>query len=120
VGSLRYALENVTVMCWALGTAAGTAEELAALHGPRLEMMLWAAIDSSSRGVLYEAAGPADPAALAAGAEVVARFGESTAIPYALVHADPLQPSLWVPETRAAIEALLGHAGNPYGGVRVH
>jgi HEAT repeat protein len=47
VGTLRYALESVTILVWALGTAAGTDERVAALHGSRLEMMLGRVIDST-------------------------------------------------------------------------
>ena len=38
IGSLRYALDNVTVLLWLLGTATGPNVE--ALHGSRLRMML--------------------------------------------------------------------------------
>ena len=41
IGTLRYALENVTILMWLLGTATGAdAERVAALHGSRLQMML--------------------------------------------------------------------------------
>src|SRR5215210_1192173 len=46
VGTLRYALENVTIVVWALGTAAGEPADVAALHGPRLHMMLSKTIDT--------------------------------------------------------------------------
>ena len=67
VGTLRYALENVTILVWALGTASGTPDEVAALHGPRLEMMLSKSIDTTVRGVLYEAAGSVAPELLEGG-----------------------------------------------------
>jgi len=108
VGSLRYALENVTVMMWALGTASGDRDELATLHGSRLEMMLWTAIDSSARGVVYEAAGTVDAAALDAGADAVARIGRRAGIPFAVVRTDPRQLDRWVDDARSAIESLLG------------
>jgi hypothetical protein len=107
VGTLRYALENVTILVWALGTAAGTADDVAALHGPRLEMMLSKTIDTTVRGVVYECAGTVDPAALAAGAALVRRMCELNEIPCALVDADPAQPEAWAAATRAAIDRLL-------------
>src|ERR1700745_3461637 len=53
IGSLRYALDNVTVLLWLLGTATGPNVE--ALHGSRLRMMLEKTTDTTVRGVLYEA-----------------------------------------------------------------
>ena len=55
IGTLRYALENVTILVWALGTASGAPHAVAALHGPRLHMMLSKTIDTTVRGVVYEA-----------------------------------------------------------------
>ncbi len=108
VGTLRYALENVTILVWALGTAGGSADAVAALHGPRLEMMLSKTIDTTARGVVYEAAGTVDAATLAGGAALVGRMCELNEIPFALVDADPAQPDSWVASTRAAIDGLLG------------
>src|SRR5215213_198017 len=67
VGTLRYALETVTILVWALGTATGSPEAIAALHGPRLEMMLSEVIDTTVRGVVYEAVGTIAPQAFATG-----------------------------------------------------
>src|ERR1700750_400644 len=55
IGSLRYALDHVTPPLWLLGTPAGG--QRADLHGSRWEMMLWRTIDTTVRGVIYEAAG---------------------------------------------------------------
>lgn len=108
VGTLRYALENVTILVWALGTARGDADAVAALHGPRLEMMLSKTIDTTARGVVYEAAGTVAAATLAAGADQVRRMCALNEIPYALVDADPARPDGWVAATRAAIDGLVG------------
>ena len=59
IGSLRYALDNVTVLLWLLGTATGPNVE--ALHGSRLRMMLEKTTDTTVRAVLYEAAGTVAP-----------------------------------------------------------
>src|SRR3954447_548397 len=50
VGTLRYALDNVTLLVHALGAA-----EEGALHGSRLHMLLERTIDTTVRGVVYEA-----------------------------------------------------------------
>ncbi len=107
VGTLRYALESVTILVWALGTAAGSAERVAALHGPRLEMMLSRVIDSTVRGVVYEAAGTADPAALAAGVAELERMGRLNEIPTAVIDTDPADGEAWVAAARQAIGSLV-------------
>ncbi len=108
VGTLRYALENVTVLVWALGTAAGTADDIAALHGPRLHMMLSKTIDTTVRGVVYEAAGTIDAATLEAGVAELRRTCELNEIPFAIVTADPAAGQEWVAAARRAIDGLLG------------
>src|SRR5690606_40730452 len=50
---------------WLLGTANGEPEQVAALHGPRLERMLTEAVDTPLRGFVYEAAGTVPEAELA-------------------------------------------------------
>jgi nucleoside-diphosphate-sugar epimerase len=108
VGTLRYALENVTILVWALGTAAGSPADVAALHGPRLHMMLSKTIDTTVRGVVYEAAGTVAPATLAAGGAELRRTCELNEIPFALVAQDPGQRDAWAAAARAAIDGLLG------------
>jgi uncharacterized protein YbjT (DUF2867 family) len=111
VGTLRYALDNVTVLLWLLGTASGPAEAVAPLHGSRLRMMLEKTTDTTVRGVVYEAAGSVGPEALAAGVEEVRRARRINEIPFALVRADPRDLEAWLPATRAAMEGLLAPQG---------
>src|SRR3982751_6114952 len=85
VGTLRYALENVTIVVWALGTATGTPAGVAALHGPRLQMMLSKVVDTTVRGVVYEAAGTIEPQAFATGIAELERMGRLNEIPHAFV-----------------------------------
>jgi nucleoside-diphosphate-sugar epimerase len=106
IGTLRYALDNVTVLLWLLGTASGP--NVAALHGSRLRMMLEKTTDTTVRGVLYEAAGTVGEHVLAAGAAEVARAHALNEIPGALLEADPRAPARWVRAAREAIEHLLG------------
>lgn len=108
VGTLRYALENVTILVWALGTATGPADAVAALHGSRLEMMLSKSIDTTVRGIVYEAAGMVDPEILAAGQAELRRACELNEIPFAVLTADPVAAEAWATDARAAIHGLLG------------
>ena len=105
IGTLRYALDNVTVLLWLLGTATGP--NVADLHGSRLRMMLEKVTDTTVRGVVYEAAGAVDAATLRAGAAELARALELNEIPGALLEADPGAPEQWVVAARDAIERLL-------------
>jgi hypothetical protein len=107
VGTLRYALDNVTVLLWLLGTARGPADRVAALHGPRLRMMLEKTTDTTVRGVVYEASGTVDPAVLAAGVEEVRHAHRTNEIPYALLDADRADRPVWLQAARAAIDGLL-------------
>ncbi len=108
IGTLRYALDNTTVLLWLLGTASGPDEEVEALHGSRLAMMLERTVDTTVRGVVYEAAGPVAPAALEAGAAVVRRANEQHEVPYRLLTADPTDRAAWLAAARAAVDELLG------------
>ena len=90
IGTLRYALEGVTVLLWLLGPG-GTAE----LHGSRLAMMLEKTIDTTARGVVYEQ-GPPAPDEGVATVERIAGYNE---IPYRIVPVDG--------DHRAAIESVL-------------
>lgn len=108
VGTLRYALENVTILVWALGTASGSDEDVAALHGTRLEMMLSKVIDSTVRGIVYEAAGPVGADVLSGGVAELRRACELNEIPYGLVETDPADGAAWGAAARRAIDDLLG------------
>lgn len=103
IASLRYALENVTLLCWLLGNV----DAEPALHGSRLRFMLAQTIDTTVRGVLYEVAGSAPPEQLAGGAELIARTLEFNEIPYRLLRADPRNAALWQRAARAAVDDLL-------------
>ena len=105
IGTLRYALDNVTVLLWLLGTATGA--NVDALHGSRLRMMLEKTTDTTVRGVLYEAAGTVDSQALAAGEAEVARARAVNEIPGALLRADPRDVAAWLAAARGAIDNLL-------------
>ena len=82
IGSLVYAQDNVTIVCWLLGRVA-----LAPLHGPRLRMMLAKSVDTMVRGFAYEP--PADAALRAQGLAVLQEAARTWEIPTAVVDGDP-------------------------------
>ncbi|MFI4991505.1 MAG: hypothetical protein ACHQHO_11415 [Solirubrobacterales bacterium] len=102
LATLRGALEHVTVACWMLACARGSENELDALHRSRLEFFLSQAIDTTARGLVYDAwavparAGDSDepaerrpsPELLAGGAGIFRSLTELNAIP-AVVLARP-------------------------------
>jgi hypothetical protein len=111
IGTLRYALDNVTLLLWLLGTATGDPEQVAALHGSRLEMMLERTVDTTVRGVVYEAAGTLAPEVFASGVAELRRANERNEVPYALLEADPADPDAWRAAAHSAMQALLGPRG---------
>jgi hypothetical protein len=108
LGTLRGALENVTIVCWLLGAVRGSEEEVHALHGSRLEFFLSQVIDTTVRGFVYEASGPAlAPEVLAGGERIVRALGERNAIPVAFLRAGLEDPGAWQAEAQAVIGSLL-------------
>jgi hypothetical protein len=107
IATLAGALEHVGVACVLLGSAAGQARQLEALHGSRLEMLLSRMLDSTVRGIVWEAAGGVDPDLLQAGAQRVRTFCEDSRIPYAMLEADPSDHDAWLAAAIAAVERVL-------------
>ena len=88
VATIAPALEHVGAAVILLGSATGSTDSIAALHGSRLDMLLLRMLDSTVRGIVYEAIGSVDSSILDAGAERVRTFCEGSRIPYALLDAD--------------------------------
>jgi hypothetical protein len=108
LATLRGALDSVTIACWLLGSATGSAQEIAALHGTRLELFLTQAIDTTVRGVVYEAVGTSTPAAdLREGESTVRRIAAHSMIPAAFLTVDPDEPQAWQREAAAAVDSLV-------------
>ena len=108
IGSLRYALENVTLLLWLLGTASGEQALIEPLHGSRLRMMLEKTTDTTVRGVIYEGAGPVGEELLASGLAEMELAREKNAIPFAVLESDPLgDRSAWLAEAHESIDRLL-------------
>jgi hypothetical protein len=117
VATLRYALEGVTLACWLLGNACGEPDEVAALHGSRLEFFLGQTIDTTVRGLLYEAAGSVDGALLAAGRELIGERAAYNAIPLRVLDADPRDRGRWLEQARTAVQSLLARGDAHPGGL---
>jgi uncharacterized protein YbjT (DUF2867 family) len=109
IATISYALADVTILCWLMGSAEGSAEQLEALHGSRLRMLLERSIDTTVRGLLYEAAGSVDPALLAGGAETVRAACGYSEIPHALLESDPAEHEAWLAGALHAIDGLLAY-----------
>lgn len=82
IGTLTYALDNTTIVVWLLGSATGSREQVAALHSTRLRMLLERTIDTTVRGVVYEAAGTVPGELLRGGAEAVEKACAYSEIPF--------------------------------------
>jgi uncharacterized protein YbjT (DUF2867 family) len=108
LATLRGALDGVTVLCWLLGSAVGSPAELQALHSSRLEFFLTQAIDTTVRGIVYEAAGTGTPPELLRrGAEIARALAERNAIPARFLTADPNDVETWLDNARESIASLL-------------
>jgi hypothetical protein len=95
------------VVIWLLGSAVGAAEELAAIHGPRLERLLEKLVDSPVRGFAYEAAGSVDQRAREEGRSIVEQAAERWRIPVTVLVATPGE-SGWAERTADQVAGLLG------------
>jgi 3-hydroxyisobutyrate dehydrogenase-like beta-hydroxyacid dehydrogenase len=113
VGTLVGSFEHVSVACLLLGSATGAPANLAALHGTRLDMLLTRMLDTTVRGVVYEAAGSVDREILAAGAALVGERCEDSRIPYVLLRADPGDHRAWTTAAASAVHSALD--GAPIG-----
>jgi uncharacterized protein YbjT (DUF2867 family) len=107
LATLVGALDAVGVLCWLLAGATGDADDVAALHGPRLQTMLEEVVDTPVRGVVYEAKGTVDGGLLEAGADIAAEASRRWSIPLARLDADPRDVDGWVASARAAIDRLV-------------
>ncbi len=113
VATLARSLEHVGVACVLLGSAVGSPEHLTALHGTRLDMLLTRMVDTTVRGIVYEASGSVDARVLEAGATRVRECCEDSRIPYTLLRADPGDAGAWTVAAVAAVNSALD--GGPGG-----
>jgi uncharacterized protein YbjT (DUF2867 family) len=83
-GTVLDLVGDVAAVYWLLGSAEGPAENLEAIHGPRLERFLERLVETPVRRFVYEADGSIDPAILERGASIVRAAGERWRIPVAV------------------------------------
>jgi uncharacterized protein YbjT (DUF2867 family) len=98
VGTLLELVGDVAIVYLLLGSAAGEPEDVAAIHGPRLERLMERFVDTPVRGVVYEATGSVDTALLEAGAEIVRVASRTWHIPVEIVTSEANQPAEWSQE----------------------
>lgn len=79
-GTVLDLVGDVAALVWLLGSAAGTEEELANLHGASLERVLERLVETPVRRFVYEAGGSVG-ALLEGGTEIVQKAGTRWRIP---------------------------------------
>jgi uncharacterized protein YbjT (DUF2867 family) len=84
-GTILELVDDVAVLVLLLGSAVGSEEELATIHGPRLERLLEHLVETPVRGVLYEGT--------EAGAEIVGTAERTWRIPATTFPPRPSQPA---------------------------
>jgi hypothetical protein len=111
LATLLPALEHVAVVVLLLARATGPPDAVRALHGERLEALLRAIVDTTVRGVVYEASGTLPAGVLDAGATTVADRCERSRIPFELPRPEP--GAGWLPQLVGAVERVLPAGGAP-------
>jgi len=115
LGTVLDLVGDVTVVAWLLASAQGSDEELAAIHGPRLDRMMEKLVETPVRAFVYEAGGSVDPILLARGREAAYAAAETWHIPLGTLLADPNDYETWDDPVEVWLEsatnAILGMAG---------
>jgi uncharacterized protein YbjT (DUF2867 family) len=106
-GTLLELVGDVAVILLLLGSVAGDPQEVAAIHGPRLERLMEHLVDTPVRGVVYEAGGSVDAELLKAGAAIVTAASRRWRIPVAVVSTEPGEPDAWSDQMANAAAGLL-------------
>jgi uncharacterized protein YbjT (DUF2867 family) len=97
-------IEGVTAIGWLMGSARGERDQIAALHGARLERLCEELVDTPVRGLVYEAPGALrdpDP-----GEDVLRHAAERWRMPFELIEGDPSDWREWVSAAAAAFDRL--------------
>jgi nucleoside-diphosphate-sugar epimerase len=97
---------DVAIVVWLLGSAVGEEDEVAAIHGERLESLLEKLVDTPVRGIVYEGAGSVAAVRLEAGRGAVATAHSTWRIRTALISVSPADQGSWL----AAAVASVGEA----------
>jgi hypothetical protein len=80
-GTVLELVGDVTTLYWLLGSATGSAENLEAIHGARLERLLERLVETPVRHFVYEGSGSVDATILGRGSAIVRVAGERWRIP---------------------------------------
>ncbi len=103
-GTILELVVDVTVLVLLLGSATGSEEELAAIHGPRLERLMEHLVETPVRGVVYEG--------IEAGEAIVRNAARTWRIPVRILPR-PHQPVLKTTGGGLADEVKAVLAGEP-------
>lgn len=106
-GTVLDLVGDITAVHWLLGSAAGEADAVGALHGESLAALLEKLIDTPVRGFVYEAAGALPDADLDRGAGLVLRAARTWCIPVEVVRTDPSDFNAWLEAMSAATERIV-------------
>lgn len=95
-GTVLELVGDVAAVYWLLGSATGSPENLAAIHGQRLERLLERLVETPVRSFAYEAEGRVDAGLLAGGAAIVRAASDRWRIPVEWLDSalHPRQPPL--------------------------
>jgi len=104
-GTILELVNDVTVLVLLLGNAVGSAEELEAIHGPRLERLMEHLVETPVRGVVYEGTKE--------GAEVVQAAARTWRIPVTTISPSLSQAAYMADRDRLAGEVKAVLAGKP-------
>lgn len=107
LGTLLPALAGVSAACWLMGSASGTPDAVAALHGPRLRSLLEKIVDTPVRGMVYEAVGSLPAELLEEGAAIAGTAALTYRMPLRVVRHQPSDLPGWLSAMRAAVEGVL-------------
>ena len=103
LATLVPAISGVTVVCWLMGSAAGSP----GVNGDRLQTLMEHLVDTPVRGFVYEAAGSVDAPLLERGAQIVRIASETWRIRAEVISADPALHDEWLEAMKEAVERTL-------------
>jgi uncharacterized protein YbjT (DUF2867 family) len=100
-------VDDVAVVLWLFGSATGSRDELATIHGPRLEGLLERLVETPVRGFVYEGAGTVDPSLLTGGADLARNAERTWRIPVTITETPRSAGPAWVEELETSVVDLL-------------
>ena len=109
-GSVLDLVDDVALVAWLLGSAEGSDEELAAIHGPRLDRVLERLVETPVRSFVYDGKGSVDPILLARGKEAVEAASETWELPVSCLLVDPFDDETWEDPMEIWTDAAMGGA----------